>query len=650
MRMRLRLFLKAIQGTIFDHPLSHLVPTQKVVNRKGKTHLQTYFVNPAKHAPKAKKQDARALLPAKEVRGEQMGLPLEPTPVAEPPQPAPAPSAPPSPAPQRGEEPGYMSAEKKRALAEAARVQFGNFSVQGSDIPYDAALAAHNGTSWSPEHRAHLHQREWVDHFSGLIDRLAPLAKTEEQRAALEQMLTEHARRRKEKVLDYLAAKSRVASPMIAGPANFPFESNQKRIEAEMRKLNELSEFDERAEKAMRKRLTEMGEPPLSEVQRYERKLAHLERLQEMMKNLNAAIRRAGGKATPELEAEFARYGLSSADMHKRLTPDFAGRIGFHDYELKNNSAEIRRVRALAEAARAKEAMAAQQSQSGGPQPRTVKGVQVVEDAGQDRLRLIFPGKPAPEVIAKLKARGFRWSPSNGAWQRQLTNAARQAAQEILAGLPGEEPPEPKAEQGQPPAPRPKVQPEHLEEARKLLRQGKLKIGDRYRDVGLKKEHKGFTSRGEEIWGYPYSPEHFIPSDATGKPLRYYVTLPNGAVVHPDELERLRYNPSTGRYEMPSDEGLFVVYPNGEKLRRKNAVSAIGDAGINRFPSDTLITVRNSSGLSVTLPKSEWFKLATGPFHAANENAPTFVDWAEQSGLTQQGGAAPEADTPPQPP
>src|SRR5690606_15269808 len=32
------------------------------------------------------------------------------------------------------------------------------------------------------------------------------------------------------------------------------------------------------------------------------------------------------------------------------------------------------------------------------------------------------------------KKAGFRWAPSVGAWQRQLTNAARHAAREILGG------------------------------------------------------------------------------------------------------------------------------------------------------------------------------------------------------------------------
>jgi hypothetical protein len=67
------------------------------------------------------------------------------------------------------------------------------------------------------------------------------------------------------------------------------------------------------------------------------------------------------------------------------------------------------------------------------PQPRTelnygiqqkgflIGDVRVLQNTEQNRLQLFFPGKPEQEVIEKLKSRGFKWSPRNQAWQRQLT-------------------------------------------------------------------------------------------------------------------------------------------------------------------------------------------------------------------------------------
>lgn len=62
-------------------------------------------------------------------------------------------------------------------------------------------------------------------------------------------------------------------------------------------------------------------------------------------------------------------------------------------------------------------------------------GGRYVENVGLDRVQLVFDGKPAPDVIAKLKQQAFRWAPSLGAWQRQLTPNGIRAAQAVLAFL-----------------------------------------------------------------------------------------------------------------------------------------------------------------------------------------------------------------------
>lgn len=61
-----------------------------------------------------------------------------------------------------------------------------------------------------------------------------------------------------------------------------------------------------------------------------------------------------------------------------------------------------------------------------------VGDVKVEEDPEAQRLRLHFPGKPSADIIAKLKQHGFRWAPSERAWQRQLTSSARYAAAYVL--------------------------------------------------------------------------------------------------------------------------------------------------------------------------------------------------------------------------
>lgn len=59
----------------------------------------------------------------------------------------------------------------------------------------------------------------------------------------------------------------------------------------------------------------------------------------------------------------------------------------------------------------------------------------IVENAEIMRLQLVFDGKPDDKVRAILKSNGFRWSPKNGAWQRQLTNNARWSVKQVIRAI-----------------------------------------------------------------------------------------------------------------------------------------------------------------------------------------------------------------------
>jgi hypothetical protein len=61
--------------------------------------------------------------------------------------------------------------------------------------------------------------------------------------------------------------------------------------------------------------------------------------------------------------------------------------------------------------------------------------VEVVENPEAGRVQLMFPGKPSETTRALLKRNGFRWAPSQDAWQRHLNNAGRYAARQVLSAL-----------------------------------------------------------------------------------------------------------------------------------------------------------------------------------------------------------------------
>lgn len=120
------------------------------------------------------------------------------------------------------------------------------------------------------------------------------------------------------------------------------------------------------------------------------------------------------------------------------LRPDFCGRIGFADYQLSNNNANIRRMKlrlAQIESRQAKAEAVAAENDGEAVTEKVVNGVRVVDNYDDNRLQLIFPGKPDSDARATLKRFGFRWSPTAGAWQRQLNNGARWAAESVLKAI-----------------------------------------------------------------------------------------------------------------------------------------------------------------------------------------------------------------------
>lgn len=163
-------------------------------------------------------------------------------------------------------------------------------------------------------------------------------------------------------------------------------------------------------------------------------KLAKLEAVQQRMTQANKIVRafyKAGNRAE-NTDAELARYfekmaeiGISTAPARELLRPSWGTHVGFESFQLSNNNAKIKATRERI-AALAKRPTETKTTEIGN------HGITVIENAEANRLQLVFPGKPSAETRAALKGHGFRWAPSEGAWQRQLSNGARYAAQEVL--------------------------------------------------------------------------------------------------------------------------------------------------------------------------------------------------------------------------
>ena len=144
------------------------------------------------------------------------------------------------------------------------------------------------------------------------------------------------------------------------------------------------------------------------------------------MKAANKAIRL---KDTEKGNEELMNMGYSEEQIQNLRELDWCGRIGYPSYMLQNNNANIHRVEG-----RLKQLRDAKEK---GTQETEFEMFKVVENAEIMRLQIIFEGKPGSEVRDVLKKNGFKWAPSQGAWQRLLSPSARYALNCVRKELEG---------------------------------------------------------------------------------------------------------------------------------------------------------------------------------------------------------------------
>jgi hypothetical protein len=150
-------------------------------------------------------------------------------------------------------------------------------------------------------------------------------------------------------------------------------------------------------------------------VEKLEDKIARLEKRQELMTAANKLIRKND-------RAGLLALGFSEESIEKLYHP-IMGRPGYQTFELTNNGANIRRLKARAETLKAHEND--QESET------IVNDIRIVDNPDANRLQVFFPGKPDETTRSALKSYGFRWTPSVGCWQSYRSRHAYDAAYKI---------------------------------------------------------------------------------------------------------------------------------------------------------------------------------------------------------------------------
>lgn len=238
------------------------------------------------------------------------------------------------------------------------------------------------------------------------------------------------AERYSKKMAEYYNKESSIGmmcpSVMISGAGNFPVKKKERQLAAWERN-HEFYQYVQgilaKIENILYGREIIKYDDERA-IEKLEEKLEDMKKLQEDMKAANKALRLKDKEAGND---QLREMGYSEESIEELRKPDYLGRVGYPNFQLSNNNANIHRVEE-----RLKRLKAVKERGSSEQEYKTFK---VVENTEAMRYQIIFDGKPDAEIRTLLKSNGFKWAPSQGAWQRQITSNGKWALKKVVEKL-----------------------------------------------------------------------------------------------------------------------------------------------------------------------------------------------------------------------
>ena len=270
--------------------------------------------------------------------------------------------------------------------------------------------------------------------YRAAVDEAAALVERQKQKVSpfyhekLDALLDRYARRLAQWTNDHNRNGASCPSVLVCGASNFPVRKKEKQNAREDTLWKEYNEIQ-----GILSKIKSVGTGPIdfSDPNAREMLVERLEAakaLHESKKQANAYYRKHktldGCPGITEKDREWlTRPGVFARGDGSPLA--LYG-VPFPAYDLQRDTANIRSY-----AARLEE-YDRLQSHRDANNDTEFDGGRIVRNVEQNRLQIIFDGKPDEETRAALKSNGFRWSPQNQAWQRQLTRNAEYAARQVL--------------------------------------------------------------------------------------------------------------------------------------------------------------------------------------------------------------------------
>ena len=266
--------------------------------------------------------------------------------------------------------------------------------------------------------------RAMVDEAYELGEKVIEARPSEEERVA--KLCERYSRRLAQNINQDIHIGTMCPSVMISGAGNFPTRKKERQVAAWERNHEDYKQVE-----AILRKIESIfyGKDVIKSddenaIEKLEEKLEALKEDQEMMKAVNKAVKK---NDVAQGDEDLKNMGYSESQIQKFREPDFCGRIGFPSYALQNNLANIKRIEGRISSLR--------KIKDAGTKEAENEFFKMVENTELMRLQLFFEGKPVDEIREAVKKRGFKWSPKNGCWQRQLTDNAKRSVKWLIEDL-----------------------------------------------------------------------------------------------------------------------------------------------------------------------------------------------------------------------
>lgn len=284
---------------------------------------------------------------------------------------------------------------------------------------YKIAETAHNWTSFDPERAGHL---EIMSYEEKLNEDLAKIP---------ESYRSEYEAKFQAKVFDILIRESRIASPMVAGPAKFNYSKNEK---ANNSYMSAVEQFETWRAKRIHSIIKEVEAALPSEVRegnRWKEIQRDIDRDIEVLRDVNKGslpnyYRQSCVNALYGHAETIARKGERALlNRYVEYITKCGEKLGKPVFTQRH---KFWKLQELCEECIEKEG---ERSNRTNVEIRK-SACTIVKNYAEDRIQILFDEKPDSQKIGELKKNGFRWSPRFGAWQRQLTTNAYHAVARVV--------------------------------------------------------------------------------------------------------------------------------------------------------------------------------------------------------------------------